>query len=119
MIALQKEQFLGTQDMSTTEATGKLDRMFGRVFDRSMLIPFVVRTLSDTTTGSVTIALPDGRKNPDKDYYFQKVDATANTVTITAFGTQLINGSATYVLAAQYDRCLLIWNNPTQQWYIQ
>lgn len=78
----------------------------------------VVRTFSDATAGSVIVYLPDGNTTP-KDFYWQKTDSTANTVTITAFGAQLIIGAATYVLASQYDRAYLIWNGATQQWYFE
>ncbi len=96
----------------------RLDRMFRRIFDRSSTIPFTIREFIDTTTGSTTRFLPDGRKSPDKDYFFGKSDVSVNTITITAFGTQTINGSTSIVLASQFNFVNLAWNQATLSWFI-
>ncbi len=103
----------------TSEVSQRLDKNFHVLAERSGYQPLVVRNFVDVTSASVTYDLPNGSTSADKDYYFQKIDVTANTVTITAFGTQMINGSSTYVLAAQYDRVYLIWVAAIQQWLIQ
>lgn len=58
--------------------------------------------LSDATAGAVTLTLPDAASVEGKVFVIKKVDATANTVTIAAAGTDLIDGVATKVIAAQY-----------------
>lgn len=75
------------------------------------------RNFVDATTGAVLKYLPDGNTQAVKDYYFMKTDVSANTVTIYPFGTQTINGAASYVLAAQYDRTWLAWDQTTQMWH--
>ncbi len=78
----------------------------------------LVRTFVDATAGSVVYNLPNGAINPTKDYQYVKTDVSANTVTITAFGTQTINGSTSYVLASQYNFVNLSWNPATQGWLV-
>lgn len=95
-----------------------VDRNIERIEAASAEWQQLVRTFTDATSGNTVVYLPDGNTTP-KDFYWQKVDATANTVTITAFSPQTIAGAATYVLAAQYNKAYLIWNGATQQWYLQ
>lgn len=93
-------------------------RNFERLREELLQVPSVVRTLVDATAGAVIKYLPDGATTPPKDYYFQKVDSSGNSVTITPAGAQTIVGAATKVLAAQYDRAYLIWSPATQEWVI-
>lgn len=81
-------------------------------------LPPVVRTFADASSAALTYNLPDGNKQLDKDYYYEKIDSSVNGVTITPFGTQTIQGAASYTLAAQYDRVLLMWYHGDQQWHI-
>lgn len=99
-------------------AEAELDLNFERLQDQLVYVQAVVTTLVDATAGAVVVYLPDGTIARDKAYYWQKVDASGNSVTITAFGSQTIVGSATKVLAAQYDRAHLIWSPATQEWVI-
>ena len=99
-------------------AEAELDLNFERLQDQLVYVQAVVTTLVDATDGAVLVYLPDGTIARDKAYYWQKDDASANAVTITAYGTQTIVGSATKVLAAQYDRAYLIWSPATQEWVI-
>ncbi len=63
--------------------------------------------LVDATSGSVTITLPAASSgflaSSGIEYVVQKVDASANTVTISRAGSDLINGSATQTLTIQYQ----------------
>jgi hypothetical protein len=56
--------------------------------------------LVDATAGAIVITVPVSLAN--KSFYVKKIDATANTVTITP-SSGLIDGAATRVLASQYS----------------
>jgi hypothetical protein len=95
-----------------------LDQNFAQISTQ----PFVLcnREFIDATLGDVDRLLPDGNNlKTALDYYYQKIDNSANTLTITAFGNQLIDGSATVVMSSQFDSVYLIWNQASQQWYTQ
>ena len=100
-------------------ATVELDLNFERLADQLQSVTQVVTRLIDASVGAVTVYLPNGTATPQvKDYYWQKVDSSANAVTVTPYGTQTINGSATQSLAAQYDRIRVTWSPATQEWVI-
>lgn len=115
---LPKELFLGWASDFPVGFAVQLDRMFGKIFDRSEYIQFCVRDYVDATAGAVNKYLPNGDVNPDKDYQYVKIDASVNTVTINAYTGQTINGAATYVLAAQYDRLWVGWSKEAGEWLI-
>jgi len=56
----------------------------------------------DATSGPVTVTLLAISKNPRR-ICVKKWDATANAVTVVGGGGELIDGSASAVLSAQYD----------------
>lgn len=72
--------------------------------------------LVDATSGAVTANLPDATNLNGREYWFKKVDASANTVTIDGFGTQTIDGSLTKVLSAQYATTHL--KTDGSNWYV-
>lgn len=57
--------------------------------------------LVDATSAAATVYLPPTSKRVTV-IDVKKIDATANTVTVTANGTDLIDGAATMVIAAQW-----------------
>lgn len=63
--------------------------------------------LIDATSGNVVVNIPAANTafvgGFGIEYVIQKKDASANTVTITANGSDLINGSSTVVLSTQYQ----------------
>jgi hypothetical protein len=60
--------------------------------------------LCDATAGNITIDLPAVTDFPiGIPMSFNKIDATANTVTLDAEGTSLINGSGNLIITFQYD----------------
>jgi hypothetical protein len=73
--------------------------------------------LCDCTAGNITFSLPSAA-----DYgvgvplNIKKTDATANTVTIDADGSETIDGSGTLVISAQWDNVVL--QSDGQNWYI-
>jgi hypothetical protein len=63
--------------------------------------------LVDASAGPVSVVL----SKPTELFHLlivQKVDATANAVTVAAPGTFTLNGAAGLPLAAQYDRLLIV-----------
>jgi hypothetical protein len=63
---------------------------------------FYETVLVDATGGNVTITLPLAAASPFRKYNIKKIDATANTVTITGSGGETIDGAATQVIVTQY-----------------
>lgn len=95
-----------------------LDRVFLELFKRSPRLIQCQREFIDATAANVDRVLPDGNKSDSIDYFFEKVDVGVNTVTISGFGTQTIDGSSS-VLGAQYDRVYVIWDQTQQMWHVQ
>lgn len=63
----------------------------------------------DATAGAVAITLPTiTMKDIGQMVWVKKVDASANAVTVTRGGADLIDGAATAVLAGQYDAVILV-----------
>ena len=71
----------------------------------------------DSSAGSCTQTLPSASIG-NVVYVIRKTDASVNTVTIAANGTDLINGSATYVLTSQNQTITLISRN-SSFWIVQ
>lgn len=58
---------------------------------------------ADATAGAFAVTLPAASAVAGQTFWIKKVDASANAVTVTAAGTDLIDGAATYPLAVQYQ----------------
>lgn len=71
--------------------------------------------LMDATGGAKTITLITGPA-PGQYYTFKKIDASANAVTVDTPGTETIDGSATFVLANQYDTVTIVSDGA--QWWV-
>jgi hypothetical protein len=65
----------------------------------------------DATDANVEVRLPASRPVGGQLYYIKKSDASANTVTITPFGSELIDGAANVVLGVQNESVILIARN--------
>lgn len=83
---------------------GNVQRAFIPTKSRSVLVSGRVQSTdtvlyADATAGPITLALPSPDQVKDLVVTVKKIDASANTVTIT--GT--VDGVANPVLAAQYD----------------
>ena len=70
----------------------------------------------DSSAGSITLSLPAAFVG-NVVYVIRKTDASANTVTINANGTDLINGFPTYGLSSQNQTVTLISKNTS--WIVQ
>lgn len=71
---------------------------------------------ADATAGNITITLRPADECEQKLIIIKKTDASANTVTVAADGSETIDGAATNVLAAQYDTLKLMSDG--NQWLI-
>lgn len=94
----------------------ELDRLFRAIRAASEITPLVLREFVNADSGNVIRQLYDGNK-VDYDYCFIKTDSTGNTVTITPFGTQLINAASTLTLSSQGDSAVLVFDKATQTWW--
>lgn len=73
---------------------------------------YAVKTTDHTVVADATIAafpimLPPAGTKAYPYLVIKKSDATANAVTVDAFGSQTINGSATFVLGQQHQQVVL------------
>lgn len=57
--------------------------------------------LCNATAGPITVNLPQVSTDYGRIFYIQKLDATANAVTVDPFGAETIGGSATLALTIQ------------------
>ncbi len=65
--------------------------------------------LGNATSGSFTITLPPSSSNSiGLQYLIQKIDPSSNTVTVSGYNTDTINGVRTFVLNSQYHAVLLV-----------
>jgi hypothetical protein len=72
--------------------------------------------MCDATSGNITINLPAISGRIGRIYIIKKTDASVNTVTIDASGSETIDGITTYVLTAQYKYVTIQCNNAA--WFI-
>ncbi|MGO8670978.1 MAG: hypothetical protein ACLQVD_06415 [Capsulimonadaceae bacterium] len=61
----------------------------------------------DAGSGAMTVSLP-AAAGAQSVLFFTKTDSTANSVTLTAAGSDLINGAPTYTLSPQYAVAILV-----------
>lgn len=59
--------------------------------------------LCDATAAAFSVTLPAAAANTGRIYNVKKVDVSANAVTIQANGAELIDGSNTKAMSAQYQ----------------
>jgi hypothetical protein len=72
--------------------------------------------LCDATGGAFDIALPTAASSSGRVYVIKKIDSSGNAVTINPNGAELIEGAATYPVAAQWDS-VTVQSNGTA-WYV-
>ena len=73
--------------------------------------------LGNATAAAFSITLTAAASNTGRIMSFKKVDASANNVTIQANASELIDGSNTKVISAQYS-AILIQSDGTSWWII-
>lgn len=75
-------------------------------------------TMVDATSANHVENLPAiSGLSGNREVLIKKVDSSSNTVTVTANGSDTIDGSSTYVLSAQYDFVRLVAGNGTV-WHV-
>lgn len=84
--------------------------------------PYVVGTeqvvLVDATTGPITVTMPLTTTRLGNDIQVQKIDASANAVTISRAGGETIDGVVTQTLSQQGDALWLIADSTNTEWQI-
>jgi hypothetical protein len=70
--------------------------------------------ICDCSAGAIIVSLLSAT-NAGKIFYIVKADDSANPVTVTRFGADDIEGSASVVLSNKYDKVILIANG-TSSW---
>jgi hypothetical protein len=84
--------------------------------------PYVVGTeqvvLVDATAGPITVTMPLTTTRLGNDIQVQKIDASANAVTISRAGAETIDGAITQTLALQGDALWLIADTVNTEWQI-
>ena len=73
----------------------------------------------DTTAGDVTVTLPSIALATDKGFSITKTDSSANTVIITADGSDTILGDTTLIITTQYDAADIYPNKNDNVWYAE
>ena len=64
--------------------------------------------LGNAASGAVTINLPQASTVPGRTYTFKKKDTTTNTITVSAYSGDTIEGKLTYVMSKQWQGIALI-----------
>ena len=72
--------------------------------------------LADAGTSSIVISLPQASLSTGRQYTIKKIDNSQNTVTISAYAGDTIEGNEVYVLSSQYQYVVLVAG--TDKWYI-
>lgn len=72
--------------------------------------------LVTTAASTIVVTLPKASVSKGVNYEIKKIDSGAGGVTVTAAGTDLIEGSATFALATQYKSVFLICDG-VSNWY--
>lgn len=72
--------------------------------------------ICDATAGNITANLPAAATVSGQVFSFVKKDVSANTITIDGNAAETINGAATKVLTAQYDKALI--QSDGSNWFI-
>jgi len=74
--------------------------------------------LVDATTGPITVTMPLTADRLGNDIQVQKIDSSANTVTVSRTGGETIDGAITQVLALEGDALWLVADPTNSEWQI-
>lgn len=72
----------------------------------------------DATSAGFTITLPDITTVRGRQFFVQKIDSTANVVTVAAAAAQSIAAQSPLLLATQWDSAILVSPNSGTVWRI-
>jgi hypothetical protein len=68
---------------------------------------------ADCSAGTTTFTLPSASSMAGRIFYFTKIDATGNAMTVAAAGADTINGLASQTTNTQYDSFMLVSDGTT------
>ena len=75
--------------------------------------------LADATGGAFAVTLPPSNSETiNRDVHIKRLNAGVNAVTITAAGTDTIDGAATQVLAIQYTSLHMVADGAGKWWLV-
>jgi hypothetical protein len=116
---------LGTQTINTTLAiNGSLSMKSRQVKSATTLSLSDYTVLANASTAAFTITLPAVSSTAGACngmvLFIKKIDSSTNAVTVSASGTDTIEGNASIKLSKQYDSLQLVSNNSsgTHEWFI-
>lgn len=72
----------------------------------------------DASDGAIALTLPSAAGNDSRIIIAKKSDSSANAVTVTAAGSDTIDGAATFVLSNQYEFVILINDEDGDIWNV-
>ena len=72
--------------------------------------------LCDATGAAFAVTLPSAIPNKHKIYVIKKIDVSVNAITVTAFGDEEIEGSATQALSSQFSTITI--HSDGSDWHI-
>lgn len=99
---------LDVRSFSYREVIGQKSEHQPRQNPRSVTASSTVNPLDDLirvdcTAGAVTMTLETAVGCDGREHTFKKIDVSVNAMTMTAAGSELIDGAATLAKTAQYD----------------
>lgn len=89
-----------------------------RAVASTLVVTSPYTSLCNATTASFTLTLPAASVKNGISFWFKKIDASANTITLQRAGTDTIDGATTFVLSTQYKYVEII-SDGTATWYIK
>ena len=72
----------------------------------------------DASAGAFALTLPLSNNLDGRALVIKKIDSTANAVTVTRQGSDLIDGATTQVLSSQYDSISIVSDDDANTWDI-
>lgn len=72
----------------------------------------------DATGGAIALTLPPATNDDSRIIIVKKSDNSVNAVTVTAAGSDTIDGAATFVLSNQYEFVVLINDEDGDIWNV-
>jgi len=73
-------------------------------------------TVMVSNTADIVLTLPTATTTDGIEYYFKKISNNANTITLTPFGSELIEGAGTKVISTYLDHIRI--TSYSNNWYI-
>jgi len=72
--------------------------------------------IADSTAGAITVSLPPAATANGRIFFVKRVNAGGNHVTVDPFGSETIDGTATYSLTTHWSKVSIISNGTA--WFI-